>query len=645
MLTLEALCERLSITHATGRNWLRLGKLSPVNREGPPLFEEAYAERLLCGLSDGGAILIHRRNKTALSGRTAYSPFREELSPEAVSLLEEIAVCREISAEDTGVILAAWAVHSLLEQPLATPGQSLRVFFDSPACLGIYAPLVWDLLEDASPSAFPEVLEREILPQQGDFLGALYLSLRERGGRQAAGAFYTPKSLIGRVLEALEAAGGLENKTVLDPCCGSGGFLMAAAEKCGDLSGIYGRDIDPMAVKLARINLAIRFRPESIRCLWDNVRVADTLLAGEEARYDVILGNPPWGYRYGRSQREAMVGCYRVGDQASSCDLFVESGLRGLNRSGLLCYLLPEAMLHVERHEPARRLLLEEGTIRAVEYLGEAFPGVQCPAILLCVEKGGKARSITVSVAGSRHMVSVERPLLPHAPCLNARDEEYEILTQMAELEGARFLRGNADFALGIVTGNNRQLLAESPGPGLEPVLRGREVTPFAIATPARYLAFRPERFQQCAPEKRYRAPEKLVYRFVGQRPIFALDQSQLLTLNSCNVLIPRLEGIDIAYVLAVLNSRAVAFFCGKRFRSVKLLRSHIEAIPIPVAAPERMARIAAWARQLSDRKDAAERHRLYEALDSEMMELFGLAGKQREIVQALEGSVPKHPK
>ena len=35
-------------------------------------------------------------------------------------------------------------------------------------------------------------------------------------------------------------------------------------------------------------------------------------------------------------------------------------------------------------------------------------------------------------------------------------------------------------------------------------------------------------------------------------------------------------------YIMAILNSRVAQFYFKKRFNSVKVLRSHIEQIPIP---------------------------------------------------------------
>ena len=53
-MTLQEVCEELSVTLPTGRNWLRLGKLNPqVKMDGLPLFTQEYVRRLKTDLMTG----------------------------------------------------------------------------------------------------------------------------------------------------------------------------------------------------------------------------------------------------------------------------------------------------------------------------------------------------------------------------------------------------------------------------------------------------------------------------------------------------------------------------------------------------------------------------------------------------------------
>ena len=115
-----------------------------------------------------------------------------------------------------------------------------------------------------------------------------------------------------------------------------------------------------------------------------------------------------------------------------------------------------------------------------------------------------------------------------------------------------------------------------------EPILKGADIEKFRIKQIKNYIKFKPDEFQQCAPEEVFRVKEKLVYKFISKKLVIAYDDEQTLTLNSCNILIPQIKGLDIKYILAVLNSDIAQFYFEKKFNSVKVLRSHIEQIPIP---------------------------------------------------------------
>jgi hypothetical protein len=65
---------------------------------------------------------------------------------------------------------------------------------------------------------------------------------------------------------------------------------------------------------------------------------------------------------------------------------------------------------------------------------------------------------------------------------------------------------GHAEWALGIVTGDNRRLLAREAEPEARPILRGRDIQPNRLRPPQRWL--RPGMLQQTAPERFYRPSE-----------------------------------------------------------------------------------------------------------------------------------------
>jgi hypothetical protein len=320
--------------------------------------------------------------------------------------------------------------------------------------------------------------------------------------------------------------------------------------------------------------------------------------------------------------------------------LFIEHSLTLLNPGGYLAYVLPEAVLNVKSHQAIRNILLNTCSFRFVSYIGNVFSGVQCPAILLGVQLGGQGATKGCKVKTEKQvfMIGSKRQLSDEGFAFSVSDTEQECLDTMESVRNKTYLAGQALFALGIVTGDNKKYVADSEKDGYEVILKGSDIQKYRITSSNNYIKFNPEAFQQVAPTELYRAPEKLLYRFICESLVFAYDDRQTLSLNSCNVLIPQIPGLSIKYVLAVLNSKAAAFICAKKFNSVKVLRSHIEQIPIPIVSESIQARIIKEIDRILDYKDSIGG--LYEELDQHIMELYGLTAEQQDTIRtALEGS------
>lgn len=167
--------------------------------------------------------------------------------------------------------------------------------------------------------------------------------VEEQFKRKQSGIYYTPeflvdflvRSTLGEQLKKCKTPADALKIRILDPACGSGTFLVRALEefkawfinhdrKNGQsgavdsnfLDGVlenclYGIDLDPRAVRLARLNLFLRSveTPKQLPRLniiernslvWDgddpnafNIE-SDFPLVAEAGGFDIILGNPPW---------------------------------------------------------------------------------------------------------------------------------------------------------------------------------------------------------------------------------------------------------------------------------------------------------------------------------------------------------------
>lgn len=107
----------------------------------------------------------------------------------------------------------------------------------------------------------------------------------------AFGDFQTPRALADRVC-AMLVRQGLRPATVVEPTCGTGTFLLAAAAAFGD-ARLHGRELDPTHARQARARLAAIGRRRVVE--EGDFFATDWAMMLRRCREPVlVLGNPPW---------------------------------------------------------------------------------------------------------------------------------------------------------------------------------------------------------------------------------------------------------------------------------------------------------------------------------------------------------------
>ncbi|MCK4979735.1 MAG: restriction endonuclease subunit M, partial [Candidatus Delongbacteria bacterium] len=144
-------------------------------------------------------------------------------------------------------------------------------------------------------------------------------------------------------------------------------------------------------------------------------------------------------------------------------------------------------------------------------------------------------------------------------------------------------LKDNSQWSLGIVTGNNTKFVSPKiTKDHTIPLITGKNIDLFITKGKEKYLYNNSDKFQQVSKNNLYKAKEKLMYKFISNKLIFAYDNTGKHTLNSANILIPSLKNYPIKVVMAILNSDLMNFVYQKKFRSLKVLRSSLEKLPFP---------------------------------------------------------------
>ena len=223
-----------------------------------------------------------------------------------------------------------------------------------------------------APNA-PPVLDEEALVHQFPGLD-----------RRALGAFYTPAPLVERTLALALAHAGEGPLAVVDPACGAGAFLAAAARARPE-AHLSGLELSPEVARACQA-----------RVPGADIRVGDALRGGLEpllaslppARQEVWIGNPPYnGTSALLKDRDAYARLRALLPLAlppgtSLRDDFafflLLAAHRLASRPGVLAFITPTSLLDAFLYAPLRATLLRMLSLREVVDLGPgAFAGTQ----------------------------------------------------------------------------------------------------------------------------------------------------------------------------------------------------------------------------------------------------------------------------
>ena len=179
---------------------------------------------------------------------------------------------------------------------------------------------------------------------------------------------------LGLVNSMIDIVNPNMNHKILDPACGSGGFLIHSflkikremiekdqknIKKFID-SSLWGFEIDSDLHILAKINLIMHGDGYS------NIHNANFISYNEDnikSTFDIILTNPPFSFPIENKEQLSM---YNLGKNKNSEQidiLYVEKCLRLLKEDGVLAIVLPEGLLNLPTYKYFREYTLQEADL------------------------------------------------------------------------------------------------------------------------------------------------------------------------------------------------------------------------------------------------------------------------------------------
>ena len=266
-------------------------------------------------------------------------------------------------------------------------------------------------------------------------IGDAYETMLQYLGAQAsAGQFRTPRHIIDFIVAIVDPQ---QRESILDPACGTGGFLASAWQhinRAGDLTAadrsrlagsIVGYDISPDMARLASINLYLSHGQDP------DVSVYDTLTHEDRwnDHYDVILANPPFMSPKGGIRPHQR---YSISSRRSEV-LFVDYIMGHLNERGRAGVIVPEGVIFQQQrgHTELRRLLVDTCLVAVVSLPGGVFQpysGVKTSILIMDKALGRKTDRIAFFKVENdgRDLGAQRRPIAANdLPTVQAEIAEY----------------------------------------------------------------------------------------------------------------------------------------------------------------------------------------------------------------------------
>ena len=230
----------------------------------------------------------------------------------------------------------------------------------------------------------------------------MLIEMRDAAGTN--GEFYTPRPVIRFIVNQIRPNLAKSEK-ILDPACGTGGFLVESLEymkkqvgpnseyKKLQTSTIYGIEKKPMPYLLGLMNLLLHGidNPSIVRIntLGKPLREISTY-----DQYDIIMTNPP----FGGEEEEGISRNLPIGTQTSNTELaFLQYIMASLKTRGRCAIILPDGPLFAEGvATKIKKKMLEEFNLHTVVRLPKSVfePYTPVATNILFFEKSGPTKEI-----------------------------------------------------------------------------------------------------------------------------------------------------------------------------------------------------------------------------------------------------------
>lgn len=338
----------------------------------------------------------------------------------------------------------------------------------------------------------------------------------------------------------------------------------------------------------------------------------------ENGGFDVAIANPPWVFtrlgdfdnafktfivdKYLRGLKGSQEGRAKQSGKINLFAVFILQGLRLLRQGGLLTYITQNTLLRATVYDAIRKYFLDNFRIMLIADLSSGrFDNVTASTSIISLANDrdnqnhevkivedfdlrGDTKSKRISQAEFLKNISFTFSIF-------ATDETNRLLKKI-DNGGWRLDEFFTVFAGGIATGpGKKNYIANKPlTHKYKPLIEGKDVKKYKVRFENKYILYDRKKLYRAREENIFLSAQKLITQRIGGSTtpvVVAYDDKQFYTFNSTNCILPKTgSGIELKYLLAILNSRLLNWyyyirFANKSTLTVNISKTFLEQLPI----------------------------------------------------------------